>query len=282
VAADEAGTEVQEVPLRAGSLEDLERVDAHAVEDDGELVHERDVEVALRVLDDLGRFGHLDGARAVDARLHDGAVNFGQQVGRGLVGAGNDLRDGFELVHLVAGVDALRRVAHGEVRAVFEAAVLLHDRHADFFGQPRVDRGLVADDNALGHVGAHGVARAHDGSEIRRVVAVDGRGNGHDDDGAVFQDCRIRGKADFGRLEPVFGHFPRVIVSRFEFLDAPLGDIEADHVKVVGESDGEGQAHITEADDGQGLAACGKRFKIYHLGFPLRIPSSVPLKGCYV
>ena len=36
------------------------RVDADAVEDDRQLVHQRDVEVALRVLDHLRRLGHLD------------------------------------------------------------------------------------------------------------------------------------------------------------------------------------------------------------------------------
>ena len=38
-------------------------VDADPVEDDRQLVHERDVEVALRVLDHLGGLGDLDAAR---------------------------------------------------------------------------------------------------------------------------------------------------------------------------------------------------------------------------
>ena len=60
VAADEARTKRQEVPLRSGGLEHLERVDADLVEDQRKLVHQRDVEVALRVLDDLRGFGDLD------------------------------------------------------------------------------------------------------------------------------------------------------------------------------------------------------------------------------
>ena len=35
-------------------------VDAHGVEDLGQLVHEGDVDVALRVLDNLGSLSHLD------------------------------------------------------------------------------------------------------------------------------------------------------------------------------------------------------------------------------
>ena len=57
------GPERQEVPLGAGRLEHVERVDADAVEDERQFVHQRDVEVALGVLDDLGRFGDLDAGR---------------------------------------------------------------------------------------------------------------------------------------------------------------------------------------------------------------------------
>ena len=49
VPADQAGAEWQEVPFSAGRLQHLEGVDAHAVEDESEFVHQRDVEVALGV-----------------------------------------------------------------------------------------------------------------------------------------------------------------------------------------------------------------------------------------
>ena len=68
VPAHQAGPERQEVPLRARRLEHLERVDTDAMKDQRQFVDECDVEVALRVLDDLGRFGDLDALRPVDAR----------------------------------------------------------------------------------------------------------------------------------------------------------------------------------------------------------------------
>ena len=67
VTADQARAELQEVPLRAGRVEHVAACGCPAVEDDRELVHQRDVEVALRVLDDLGGLGDLDRRRAVDA-----------------------------------------------------------------------------------------------------------------------------------------------------------------------------------------------------------------------
>ena len=60
----------------------LRRVDAEPIEDRRELVHQRDVEVALGVLDDLGGFGDLDRRRAVDAGLDDRAVDVGDALER--------------------------------------------------------------------------------------------------------------------------------------------------------------------------------------------------------
>ena len=77
VAADQAGAELEEVPLRAGRLQHVGGADAHALEDDRQLVHQRDVEIALGVLDDLGRLGDLDRLRAVHARVDDRAVRVG-------------------------------------------------------------------------------------------------------------------------------------------------------------------------------------------------------------
>ena len=60
VAANEAGTKRQEIPLGAGRLQHRFGVEAHAVEDNRKLVDQRDIEVALGVLDHLGGFSHFD------------------------------------------------------------------------------------------------------------------------------------------------------------------------------------------------------------------------------
>src|SRR5262245_4019798 len=60
VSTDQARPERQEIPLAASGLQHFERVDTDPVEQDGELIHQRDVEIALGGLDDLGGFGHLD------------------------------------------------------------------------------------------------------------------------------------------------------------------------------------------------------------------------------
>ena len=52
----------------------IQGVDAEFAEDQRQFVHQGDVEVALGVLDDLGRFGDADAAGAVGAGGDDLAV----------------------------------------------------------------------------------------------------------------------------------------------------------------------------------------------------------------
>ena len=91
VPADEARPERQEVPLRAGGLQHLVSLDPQPLEDDRKLVDERDIEVALRVLDHLGRFGDFDRRRAVYARLHHRTVQLSDLLQRLVVVRRHDL-----------------------------------------------------------------------------------------------------------------------------------------------------------------------------------------------
>ena len=67
VAAHQAGAKGQEVPFAAGGFQHFQGIYAEAMEDQREFVHQRDVEIALGVLDYLGGFGDLDGAGLVSA-----------------------------------------------------------------------------------------------------------------------------------------------------------------------------------------------------------------------
>lgn len=60
VSSDESGVEREEVPFRRGCLNHVARLDAHAVENERQLVHQRDVDVALSVLNDFCSLGNLD------------------------------------------------------------------------------------------------------------------------------------------------------------------------------------------------------------------------------
>ncbi len=82
VTADEARRELEEVPLRCSSGQHVTRADAHAIEDQRELVHQSDVEIALRVLDDLCCLSDLDRCGLEHTCLDDRTVGRGYTVER--------------------------------------------------------------------------------------------------------------------------------------------------------------------------------------------------------
>ena len=66
--ADESRPEVKRIPLRIHGIHHFFRVNAHAMEGTRKFIHEGDVDIALRVLDEFRRFSHLDAGSAVDRR----------------------------------------------------------------------------------------------------------------------------------------------------------------------------------------------------------------------
>ena len=74
VPADQPRTERQEVPLGPGRFQHLQRINAEPVKNDGQLIHQRDVQVALRVLDDLGGFRNLDAGGDLQSQTENNQI----------------------------------------------------------------------------------------------------------------------------------------------------------------------------------------------------------------
>ena len=251
VAADEAGAERQEVPLGAGGFEDIEGIDAKAVEDQRQFVHQGNVEVALGVLDHLGGFGDLDGTGFVGAGGNDAAIQGIDEVRNLGSGAGSDLLDGGQAVLFVAGVDALWAVAGKEVAVELEAGVLFEDGDADFFGGAGIDGGFVDDDGALAHDLADGFGGLDQRGEVRAIGLIDGGGDGDDEDVAGFEVIRLGGIAELRGGGEILGlDFAGAVMAGPEFIDARLLDVKADDGQDPAEFDGKRQADVAEADDG--------------------------------
>ena len=114
-----------------------------------QLVDQRDVDVALGVLDHLGGLGH----RMLDALCVPAVmivrVQRVDEIGDFRRRAGGDLPDRRQAMFLVARIDALGAVAGEEILVELEAGDALEDRHADFLGAARIDGGFVDHDVAL-------------------------------------------------------------------------------------------------------------------------------------
>jgi hypothetical protein len=250
VAADEPRAERQEVPFAARREQHFLRVDAHAIEYQRQLVDQRDVDVALRVLDDLGGLGHPDARRPVGAGPHDAAVERVDELRHVRCGPGGHLPDGRDAMRLVARVDALRAVAGEEIPVEPQPRDSLEDGHADLLGAAGVDSRFVDDDVALFQHLADRFARPDERRQVGPLVIVDRRRHGDDEDAAspqVFQARRevqlLRGR-QFRRV-----HFQRAVDAAPQLVDTVRLDVEADGPEPFAELDRERQTDVAEPDD---------------------------------
>src|SRR5690606_20872105 len=146
MASDEPRREVEEVPFRARRLENVISGNAKLLENHCRLIDEGDVDVALRILDDLRGLGRLDVAGAEGAARGRSAIHVSEDIRHLLRLAGDDLDDLVDRMHLVAGIDALRRVAEIKILPRRHAGRRLEDRAADVFGDTGINRAFDNDD----------------------------------------------------------------------------------------------------------------------------------------
>jgi len=250
VTADEAGTERQEIPLRASRLEDRNRVEAHAIEDERELVHQRDVQVALGVLDDLRGLGRGNGFRDEDARGDHGAVDVANERGGFRRVAGDDLADLVDGVLLVAGVDALGRIAGKEVLLPDEATGPRDEWEAVFLGATRINRRLIDDGRAGLDMAADHLRGLHERREIGVVVGVDGRRHRDDDEAALAEHGGIGGVAEFRGRELFARELLGAVDAGLQFVDSARADVEPDDLETGREKIRQRQPDVAETDDG--------------------------------
>ena len=74
VSPDQAGAEGEEIPLGTGSLQDLQRINSQLIKDECQLVHQRDIQVALGILDHFCGFCYFDAGGAVHTGGDNGFV----------------------------------------------------------------------------------------------------------------------------------------------------------------------------------------------------------------
>ena len=146
----------------------------------------------------------IEGARWMPAATI-ALVDRGDARERRLVLGRHHLRDGLEPVHLVAGIDALGRIAELEIDALLQPRGRGDERPAQLAREARIDRRFEHHDGALLERAADGGAGGADRAQIGAALAVDGRRHRDDVEARARQVGGIAGEAQLRRLEIGFG-----------------------------------------------------------------------------
>ena len=115
-----AGSEGQEVPLAASSLEYCLGIDVHLVENNSKLVNKGDVEITLGVFYNLGSLSNVDTLRFMCPGGNDFIIKSIDEVSNFWRRAGGDLFDAGDTMFFIARVNTLRTVTTKEVFIKFK------------------------------------------------------------------------------------------------------------------------------------------------------------------
>ena len=121
----------------------------------------------------------IEGALWMPA-LHRRTVDRRDDFERARVLPGHHLGDGLEAMLPVAGIDALGRIAEGEIASADEPGGAFEHRHAVFFGGAGIDRELVDHDVAPLERAADQFGRFQQQAQIGAKMLVDRRRDGDD------------------------------------------------------------------------------------------------------
>ena len=261
VAAHQPGAEGQEVPLSARGFQHVQGVNALAVENERQLIHQSDVQITLSVFDHLGGFGGLKGGRDMDSRGDDRTVDPGDQLSCGWQVAGDDFLNLLDGVFAVARVDALRRIAGEKLAPPGEAALPLDHRNAVLFGAPRIHRGLINHGGSRFDMATNERRGLDQGGQVRAMVRINRGGHRHHHQARATDGRRLGG--ELNRVPPklFLGQFQSPVLSSLKFLDSDRVDVESQDSKSRGEGHGQRQTHISQPNHTNRLTSVGKGFQ---------------------
>ena len=244
------GEKRQEIPFRRRRFQNVGGVDTETLENRREFVDEGDVEIALGVLDHFGGLGDFDRGGAVDPRRNHRSIDRGDDIERRGVLAGNDLPDRLEPMLLVAGIDALGRIADAEIGPGFQPRGALERRRAIFLRRAGIDGRFIDDDVAFFQRAADGFGGFEQRAQIGPARLVDRRRHRDDEEIGVGEIGRIvaiaqRRLREISRLD-----LARAVAAGPQLFDPAPVDVEADDRGAgTRESGRDRQADIAETDD---------------------------------
>ena len=253
------GVNGQEIPLGLGGVEDVPDRHVEFLEDPRHLVHEGDVDVALRILDRLGALGRLDRGGTEGAPGGDALIQRRDAIGGFGAVARHHLDDAIDGMFAVARIDPLGAVSDDKILFPDQPRGALDRRHAQFLGDAGINRALEDDQRlaaAIEHPADH-LARAEQRTEIGAVALVDRSRDGDN----IDVGGRTRGGVGCV-VERACGHADRVdlagaILASDEFGNPGGIDVESDRGKAPRQRDRQRQIRHSQAPPRRSRAGRG-------------------------
>ena len=177
------------------------------MENDRQFIHQRNIDVALGILDNLGGFRHLDRRGAMHPGFENAVINRRNDIERFRIAARNNLGYGLQPMHLIAGVNAFRAVTDPEILKILQPRKLFEQRHTFVFGHSRVDGRFINHQRIARHVFANGSRAEHERSQIRPLVAINRSRHRHHNKPAFPELFGVSSKVDLNILKPAFRNF---------------------------------------------------------------------------
>jgi hypothetical protein len=196
---------------------------------------------------------------------------------------GHHLGDLVDGVDLVAGIDALGRIAEEEILAAGQAGQLLQQRTADVFGHARIDGAFVDHDRTRRRLGFQRLAdrargRAHR-TEIGSVLVVHRCRDGDNVDGMAGQIGSLGAELQGGAAQDLRLDFPGAVLAAAKLVHPAAVDIEAQNREMPGQGNSQRQADIAKANDGNRRGGCGLgQRRVFRLKRP--VGGSRPARNC--
>jgi len=237
--------------LGCGRVYGLPGVDAHALEDQGQLVDEGDVRGPEDVFDQFRGFCGLCVGDLDDGGRDYGAVELCGYFGGEVVDAAHYFGGVVDVPFLVAGVDALGAEGEAEVGSGLKAH-LFYDGADDFLGGAGIRGGFEDDECAFLDEFGDELGRGPDVRQVGLVVLDEGRRDADDIDVIGGKVVDVVGREEglaAGGAELVAGDVVDVGAAGVEVLDFRLFGVEAGGPVELGEGQGQRQADVAQAEN---------------------------------
>src|SRR6266446_1749416 len=221
--------EWHEVPLGSSGGEYVHRVKVEHVTNRGQLIHKSNIEIALRVLDNLGSLGDLDRWRPVDLGFHHRTVDRGDHIQSATILSCHDFPDRFKAMLLVAWINALWRIADREVVSGKQPRRHLENWGTVLLGSAGINSRFIYDNVAGTQRSANCFRCTHQRSKIG-LMGIFNR-CWHRNHIEVCFDKRLHVRTQHERRlsKIVASDLPSSIMARTQFRDSLLVDVEGDY-----------------------------------------------------